>query len=118
MAGGAPRSSGPSRRQTHLSRSGSYPPATRDRLSQRSYSRGFAARAARVRRGLAAARQRAAVRPHIGVERGAGWLAFQRFIDRAPLIARERLEGVANRDELVVGRVLLRELRGYRVRIR
>src|SRR5262249_6660394 len=34
MARGAPRSSVRSRRQTHLSRSGSYPPATPDRLAE------------------------------------------------------------------------------------
>src|SRR5262249_11431394 len=48
--------------------------------------------------------------PHIRVD-GDGWLTLERLVDGATLIVRERLEGVGNGDELVVGRVLRGELR-------
>ena len=47
------------------------------------------------------------LRPDVCVEGGAALLALQCFIDSAALIVAERLERIRNRDELVVGRVLL-----------
>src|SRR5262249_17053801 len=54
--------------------------------------------------------------PDIGVD-GSGRLTLQRLVDRAALIVRERLEGVGNGDERVVGRVLGGELRRHRIGI-
>src|SRR5262249_25007368 len=55
--------------------------------------------------------------PDIGVD-GGGRLTLQRLVDRAALIVRERLEGVGNGDDRVVGRVLRGELRRHRIGIR
>src|SRR5262249_25261691 len=55
--------------------------------------------------------------PHIRVE-GGGRLIFQRLIDRPALLIGQRLEGVGNDDELVVGRILRGEFRGHGVSIR
>src|SRR5262245_45299944 len=55
--------------------------------------------------------------PHIRVD-GGGRPTLERLVDGAAIIVRERLEGVGNRDELVVRRVLRGELRRHRIGIR
>src|SRR5262249_32933758 len=56
--------------------------------------------------------------PDICVESGGGRLILERFVDGAPLIVAERRERIGDGDQLVVGRVLLRELRRHRIGIR